>query len=245
MQQATPPDQLLSSGIFLDPDALVIGFARRFATYKRANLIFRDLERLKALIHDRYRPLQIVFAGKAHPADDPGKLLLQQIYNIARSPEFGGRIAFVEDYDMHVARYLIQGVDVWLNTPRKPMEASGTSGMKAALNGILNLSILDGWWAEAYNGRNGWAIGDDTHYDDLDQQDDADANSLYDTLENEIVPLYYTKRSADGLPGDWIERIKECIRTTSPQFSMTRMVKEYMNDLYAPALLASGAEEKP
>ena len=146
---------------------------------------------------------------------------------------------------MDMARHLVQGVDIWLNTPRRPREASGTSGMKAAMNGTLNFSILDGWWAEGYNGHNGWAIGDDTHYDDLDQQDDADANSLYDTLENEIVPLYYTKRSADGLPGDWIQRIKECIRTISPQFSMTRMVKEYTNELYLPALLSARDEDAP
>lgn len=235
MQQATPPDQLLSSGIFLDPDALVIGFARRFATYKRANLIFRDLERLKRLIHNRYRPVQIVFAGKAHPADDPGKLLLQQIYNITRSPEFGGRIAFVEDYDMHVSRYMIQGVDVWLNTPRKPMEASGTSGMKAALNGILNLSILDGWWAEAYNGRNGWAIDAGQEYDDANLQDDADADALYRVLEEQVVPLFY-KRDRDDIPRGWVTMMKEAIRTVGSHFSTRRMVQEYLEEYYIPAL---------
>jgi starch phosphorylase len=235
MQQATPPDQLLSSGIFLDPDALVIGFARRFATYKRANLIFRDLERLKVLIHDRYHPIQIVFAGKAHPADDPGKLLMQQIYNIARNPEFGGRIAFVEDYDMHVARYMVQGVDVWLNTPRKPMEASGTSGMKAALNGLLNLSVLDGWWAEAYNGRNGWAITAGQDYDDPNLQDDADADALYRVLEEQVVPLFY-KRDRDDIPRGWVTMMKEAIRTVGPHFSTRRMVQEYLEDYYIPAL---------
>jgi len=235
IHQATPPDQLLSSGIFLDPDALVIGFARRFATYKRANLIFRDMERLKTLIHDRYRPVQIVFAGKAHPADDPGKLLMQQIYNIARNPEFGGRVAFVEDYDMHVARYLIQGVDVWLNTPRKPMEASGTSGMKAALNGILNLSILDGWWAEAYNGRNGWAIDAGQDYDDPNLQDDADADALYSVLEEQVVPLFY-KRDRDDIPRGWVTMMKEAIRTVGSHFSTRRMVQEYLEAYYIPAL---------
>ncbi|HQE91241.1 MAG TPA: alpha-glucan family phosphorylase [Anaerolineae bacterium] len=235
MQQATPPDQLLCSGIFLDPDALVIGFARRFATYKRANLIFRDMERLKALVHDRYRPVQFIFAGKAHPADDPGKLLLQQIYNIARSPEFGGRIAFVEDYDMHVSRYLTQGVDVWLNTPRKPMEASGTSGMKAAFNGILNLSILDGWWAEAYNGRNGWAINPGQTYADPNLQDDADANALYKLLEEQVVPLFY-KRDRDDIPREWVTMMKEAIRTIGAHFSTRRMVQEYLNEYYIPAL---------
>jgi starch phosphorylase len=235
MQQATPPDQLLCSGIFLDPDALVIAFARRFATYKRASLIFRDIERLKALIHDRYRPVQFIFAGKAHPADDPGKLLLQQIYNIARSPEFGGRIAFVEDYDMHVSRYLTQGVDVWLNTPRKPMEASGTSGMKAAFNGILNLSILDGWWAEAYNGRNGWAIDPGQTYEDSNLQDDADANALYKILEEQVVPLFY-KRDRDDIPHGWVTMMKEAIRTIGPRFSTRRMVQEYLEEYYIPAL---------
>jgi starch phosphorylase len=236
--QATPPDQLLASGIFLDPDALVIGFARRFATYKRANLVFRDIERLKRLIHHRYRPVQFVFAGKAHPADDPGKRLLQEIYNWARSPEMGGRIAFVEDYDMHIARYLVQGVDVWLNTPRKPMEASGTSGMKAGFNGVLNLSILDGWWAEAYNGLNGWAIdpgrGDFTNEW---EQDEADAQALYTALEEEVVPLYY-QRDRDGVPRGWVQMMKESIRTVGPQYSTRRMVKEYTTQYYVPAIHA-------
>jgi glycogen phosphorylase len=233
--RAASPEQLLASGIFLDPDALVIGFARRFATYKRANLIFRDIERLKALIHHRYRPVQFIFAGKAHPADDPGKLLMQEIYNYARSPEFGGRIAFVEDYDMHLARYLVQGVDVWLNTPRRPMEASGTSGMKAAFNGGINLSILDGWWAEAYNGRNGWAIQPDEMYNDLYQQDNADANALYELLENEVVPLYYERDRGD-VPHGWVSMMKESIRTVGPQYSTRRMVKEYTEKYYVPAL---------
>jgi len=243
IQQSSTPDQLLASGLFLDPDALVIGFARRFATYKRANLIFSDLERLKALIHDRYRPVQFIFAGKAHPADDPGKLLLQQIYGIARSPEFGGRIAVVEDYDMHVARYLVQGVDVWLNTPRKPNEASGTSGMKAAFNGVLNLSILDGWWAEAYNGRNGWAIEADVAHEDAGWQDRADANALYHILEEQVVPLFY-QRGRDNVPRGWVAMMKEAIRTVGPQFSTRRMVKEYTDKYYVPALREALALEK-
>ncbi|HEX6384393.1 MAG TPA: alpha-glucan family phosphorylase, partial [Anaerolineae bacterium] len=156
------PTQALTSGTLLDPEALTIGFARRFATYKRATLIFRDLERLRRLLLDTHRPVQVIFAGKAHPADEPGKALIQHIYNLAKHNQLGGRVAFVEDYDMHMARYLTQGVDVWLNTPRRPREASGTSGMKAALNGIPNLSVLDGWWVEGYNGANGWAIGDET-----------------------------------------------------------------------------------
>jgi starch phosphorylase len=233
--RATPPEQLLASGIFLDPEALVIGFARRFATYKRAYLVFRDIERLKRLIHHRYRPVQFVFAGKAHPADDPGKRLLQEIYNWARSAEMGGRIAFVEDYDMHIARYLVQGVDVWLNTPRKPMEASGTSGMKAGFNGVLNLSILDGWWAEAYNGRNGWAIQSDQEYETEWEQDNADAETLYRTLEEEVVPLYY-QRDRDGIPRGWVQMMKESIRTVGPNFSTRRMVKEYTEEYYVPTL---------
>jgi starch phosphorylase len=233
--RATPPEQLLASGIFLDPNALVIGFARRFATYKRGNLIFQDIDRLKQLIHDPYHPVQFIFAGKAHPADDPGKLMLQQIYNYARDPEFGGRIAFVEDYDMHIARYLVQGVDVWLNTPRKPNEASGTSGMKAAFNGVINLSILDGWWAEAYNGRNGWAIDGGVETDNIYEQDQADASALYDVLEEEVVPLFY-QLDRDYIPRGWIEMMRESIRTVGPYFSTRRMVKEYTERYYVPAL---------
>jgi starch phosphorylase len=228
--------QIVASGVLLDPLKLTIGFARRFATYKRANLLFRYPERLIKLVTDERRPVQVVFAGKAHPADEPGKLLIQEVYRKVKDARYGGRLVFLDDYDMDMAHYLVQGVDVWLNTPRRPREASGTSGEKAAMNGTLNFSVLDGWWAEGYNGRNGWAISDNTEYTDLDAQDEADALSLYDTLENEIVPLYYNKRSADNLPGDWIERMKECIRTISPQFSMTRMVKEYMTELYYPAL---------
>ncbi len=243
VQQSSAPDQLLASGIFLDPEALVIGFARRFATYKRAGLIFRNIERLKTLIHDRYRPVQFIFAGKAHPADDPGKLLLQGIYNIARSHEFGGRIAFVEDYDMHVSRYLVQGVDVWLNTPRKPMEASGTSGMKAAFNGVLNFSILDGWWAEAYNGRNGWIIESEEQYEEEELQDQADSDAMYRLLEEQVVPLFY-QRDRDEVPRGWVAMMKEAIRTIGPQFSTRRMVKEYTDKYYVPALRETLAMEK-
>jgi len=233
--RATPPEQLLASGIFLDPGALVIGFARRVATYKRANLLFQDIDRLMRLIHNPYRPVQVIFAGKAHPADDPGKLLLQRVYNYARDPEFGGRIAFVEDYDMHIGRYLVQGVDVWLNTPRRPNEASGTSGMKAAFNGVLNLSILDGWWAEAYNGRNGWAIGSGIETEDLGAQDWVDAAALYTILEEQVVPLYY-QRDRDYIPRGWVAMMREAIRTVGPQFSTRRMIKEYTERYYVPAL---------
>ncbi|HVN53365.1 MAG TPA: alpha-glucan family phosphorylase [Anaerolineaceae bacterium] len=232
------PVQVVASGVLLDPYMLTIGFARRFATYKRANLILRNFDRLLNILNQPNRPVQIIFAGKAHPADEPGKLLIQEVYRAVKNARNGGRLVFLEDYDMNIARYLVQGVDVWLNTPRRPNEASGTSGQKAAINGVLNFSILDGWWREGYNGHNGWAIGDDTEYPDPNQQDDADAESLYDTLENEIVPLYYANRSADNLPGEWIARVKESIRTLSPQFSTKRMVKEYTTQEYAPALQA-------
>jgi glycogen phosphorylase len=230
------PTQVLTSGTMLDPEALTIGFARRFATYKRATLIFRDAERLRNIVLDTHRPVQFVFAGKAHPADDPGKALIQQIYNLAKHNQLGGRIAFVEDYDMHSARYFTQGVDVWLNTPRRPYEASGTSGMKAALNGLPNLSILDGWWVEGYNGANGWAING-VQLDDSNAQDDYDAESIYRLLEEEIVPLYY-ERDRDNIPRAWVEVMRESIRSNAPRFSMRRMVKEYTNKLYLEAMKA-------
>ncbi len=228
------PEQVLCAGTFLDPDALTIGFARRFATYKRATLLFTDMERLKRMLHDRYRPVQFIFSGKAHPADDGGKRLSQHSYNIARDPAIGGRIAFIEDYDLQVARYLVQGVDVWLNTPRRPREASGTSGMKASLNGIPNLSVLDGWWAEGYNGSNGWAIDTGKPQADPHTQDMVDAAKLYDLLETEVVPLFY-HRDADDVPRGWCQVMKEAIRTTAPIFSTRRMVKEYTERFYVPA----------
>jgi glycogen phosphorylase len=228
------PVQAIASGIMLDPYVLTIGFSRRFATYKRANLVFRDLDRLLELINRPNRPVQIVFAGKAHPADEPGKLLIQEVYRIVKKAENGGRLVFLEDYDMNLARYLVQGVDVWMNNPRRPNEASGTSGMKAALNGALNFSVLDGWWREAYNGANGWAIGPDA---DLDTQvdDETDAESLYDVLENQIIPLYYTERNADNVPVEWMVMMKESMRTITPMFSSRRMLKEYIERLYLPA----------
>jgi starch phosphorylase len=225
------PVQVLASGALLNPYALTIGFARRFATYKRADLVLSDYERLLNIINQPNMPVQIIFAGKAHPADKPGKLLIQKVYRMVKLADNGGRLVFLEDYDMNLARYLIQGVDVWLNTPRRPNEASGTSGQKAALNGVLNFSVLDGWWREGYNGKNGWAIGNDTNYDDPNYQDDLDRESLYDTLENEIIPLYYD-RSSGNLPTEWISRMKESIRTLAPEFSMRRMVKAYAQDLY-------------
>ncbi len=238
------PVQVVASGVLLDPFSLTIGFARRFATYKRANLMMRDYDRLLHIINNAKMPVQFVFSGKAHPADEPGKLIIQQVYRAIKDSKSGGRLVFIEDYDMNVARYMVQGVDVWLNTPRRPNEASGTSGMKAALNGVLNFSVLDGWWHEGYNGRNGWAIGDDTDYEDPNQQDEADAESLYDILENEIIPLYYQNRSADNLPGDWIGRVKESMRTLIPQFSMRRMLAEYMSQLYLPAIQSEEEQER-
>ena len=238
------PVKTIASGVLLDPYALTIGFARRFATYKRANLIFRDYDRLLKMVTNPRMPVQFIFAGKAHPADEPGKLMIQEVYRAVKDARFGGRLAFLEDYDMNIARYMVQGVDVWLNTPRRPREASGTSGMKAALNGVLNFSILDGWWREGFNGHNGWAIGEDeTRVEDQDAQDEADALSLYETLENEIIPMYYEQRSADNLPSEWVARMKESIRTLGGQFSMCRMVTEYMTRMYEPAL-QNGIDER-
>lgn len=236
LKSGVHPVQVIAGGALLDPYALTIGFARRFATYKRANLVLSDLDRLLNLLNEPNRPVQIIFAGKAHPADEPGKLLIQDVYRKVKQAENGGRLVFLEDYDMNLARYLVQGVDVWLNTPRRPNEASGTSGQKAALNGVLNFSILDGWWREGYNGRNGWPIGSDIDYDDPEVQDRMDAQSLYETLENEIIPLYYKRKTEDGLPVEWIDLMKESIRTLAPQFSMRRMVKEYCQELYIPAM---------
>ena len=244
------PVQTIASGVLLDPYALTIGFARRFATYKRANLILRDYDRLLSIVTNARMPVQFIFAGKAHPADEPGKQMIQQVYRAVKDARFGGRLVFLEDYDMNIARYLVQGVDVWLNTPRRPREASGTSGMKAALNGVLNFSVLDGWWREGYNGHNGWPIGEDVaEAADPQAQDEADALSLYETLENEIVPLYYEQRSADNLPAEWIARIKESIRTLGGQFSTRRMLRDYMSQMYEPALLngmdqRSGADQE-
>jgi starch phosphorylase len=235
------PVQIIAGGSLLDPYALTIGFARRFATYKRANLILRDMDRILNLLNQPNHPVQIIFAGKAHPADEPGKLLIQEVYRAVKNAQNGGRLVFLEDYDMNIARYLVQGVDIWLNTPRRPNEASGTSGEKAAINGVLNFSVLDGWWREGFNGHNGWAIGDDTEFDDNEAQDAADATSLYDTLEKEIIPMYYDQRSADNLPVEWVARMKESIRTMMPQFSTRRMVKEYMTDLYLPAMKSADA----
>ena len=226
------PSLIIAGGTLLDPSVLTIGFARRFATYKRADLIFCDLARVKKLLNNRWRPIQIIFAGKAHPADDPAKRILQGIFNAALDPDLGGRIAFVEDYGEQLAQYMVHGVDVWLNNPLPPLEASGTSGMKAALNGVPNLSIMDGWWVEGFNGKNGWAFGEGAADSDRDKQD---AEAIYQILEKEIIPLYY-KVSDDGIPHEWVKVMKESVKSNAPKFSARRMVKEYVEKYYAIAL---------
>jgi starch phosphorylase len=225
--------RVLAGGTLFDRQTLTIGFARRFAEYKRSGLIFHDPQRLARILKHPSRPVQLVFAGKAHPADDGGKHNLQRVYRHAIDPAFGGRVAFVADYDVHVARFLVRGCDVWLNTPRKPLEASGTSGMKASINGGLNLSIGDGWWAEGYTGSNGWLI-DSRCTGDGDAMDAADADVLYRLLEEEVVPAFY-ERDAQDVPLRWIRLVKEAIRTVMPRFCARRMGKEYAERMYAPA----------
>jgi starch phosphorylase len=216
----------------LDPDAFTIGFARRFATYKRATLLFRDVARLKKILTDRERPVQIVIAGKAHPKDQPGKMLIREIVQLARDPELLRHIVFLEDYGIQVARELVQGVDLWLNNPRRGEEACGTSGMKAGINGVLNFSILDGWFDEAFEISGGWAIGERESYSE--DQDEIHSRAIYSTLENEIIPLYYD-RNDEGIPAEWIRRMRQSLMNLSPQFNSQRMVCEYMSQLYAPA----------
>jgi starch phosphorylase len=228
-------DDLQIADQVLDPEALTIGFARRFATYKRGALLMRNPDRLRALLEDTKRPIQFIFAGKAHPADNEGKALIREIVNFARqNPQVRRRMVFIENYDMNVARYLVQGVDVWLNTPKRGMEASGTSGMKAAVNGVPNCSILDGWWVEGYAPDLGWAIGRGESYTDPNTMDELESQSLYDLLEKRIVPEFYN-RGVDNLPHDWIARMKACIGKLAPVFSTNRMVKQYAEDLYVPA----------
>lgn len=233
-RRGAPPSEIARSEEVLDPETLTIGFARRFATYKRGTLIFRNLERMTALVNDKDRPVQFVFAGKAHPRDHGGKELIAEIIHVSRRPELRRRMVFIEDYDVNVARYLVQGVDVWLNNPRRPLEASGTSGMKVCINGGINLSILDGWWCEGYTGDNGWAIGAGEEYTDLAYQDDIESRAIYDLLEQEIVPLYYN-RSSDGLPRGWLKLMKRAMATVCPIFNTNRMVQEYMEKCYAPS----------
>ena len=231
--------RVVAAGTLLDPSALTIGFARRFTGYKRPELILRDPDRLARILNAPRRPVQLVFAGKSHPADDQGKRHLQRVYQRAIDPAFGGRIAFVDDYDLHVAHYLVQGCDVWLNNPRKPMEASGTSGMKASVNGVPHLSIGDGWWAEGFTGTNGWLIDGGPAGDDADA-DARDAEALYKLLEEEIVPTFYD-RDDRGLPRRWIAIVKEAVRTVTPRFCARRMLKEYAERMYVPALKGNGS----
>jgi len=222
---------VVGAGTLISPDALVIGFARRFATYKRAALLFKDFDRLHDLLVNPWRPVQLIFAGKAHPEDTPGKEVLQQVYAFTRDPRLQGRVAFIEDYEIHLAHRLVQGVDLWLNLPRVPLEACGTSGMKAGLNAVPQLSTLDGWWAEGYMGQNGWAIPLPQPDENADQ---SDAEHLFDLLEQDVVPLYY-KRDARGLPVEWLQRMKHALRISGERFTARRMVQDYANHYYAPA----------
>jgi starch phosphorylase len=231
--------QRLSQGDFiafdqlLNPDALTIGFARRFATYKRAPLIFQQFENIVRLTRDKGRPVQFVFAGKAHPKDDDGKRYIQHIIHLSKYSDLQGHLVFLENYDVHVARQMVSGCDVWLNTPRRPLEASGTSGMKAGCHGCLNMSILDGWWREGYDGTNGFAIGDDAHPESVEEQDRIDSANLYKVLTSEVIPLFY-QRDAHGIPRAWIHRIRRAMVTLVPKYTTARMVREYVEKYYIP-----------
>ncbi len=233
-RQGATPEQIAQADDVLDPEALTIGFGRRFTTYKRGTLAMRDPDRLAELLGRPGRPVQIIYSGKAHPADEPAKRLIREIVQLSQDPRFRNHLVFIEDYDITVARHLVQGCDVWLNTPRRPLEASGTSGMKAAANGGLNLSVLDGWWAEAYQPEIGWAIGRGEPGEDPERADEVEAHALYDLLEREVAPLYYD-RARDGLPRRWIERMKTCIQTVCPIYNANRMVTEYVERFYLPA----------
>ena len=233
IQRKAPPAEQRHLAEILDPDVLTIGFARRFATYKRATLLFRDVDRLRRILTNTDRPVQILIAGKAHPKDHPGKMLIREIVQLSRDSQLSGHIVFIEDYGLRVGRELVQGVDLWLNTPRRGEEACGTSGMKAGINGILNLSILDGWFDEAYEISGGWAIGDREPYSE--DQDEVHARAIYSILENEIVPMYYKARDEEGVPNDWVRRMKQSLMHLSPQFNAQRMVTEYVSQLYDPA----------
>jgi starch phosphorylase len=217
----------------LNPDALTIGFARRFATYKRAPLVFQQFAQIVELVEDRHRPVQFVFAGKAHPRDDDGKRFIQHIIHLSKYSDLKGHLVFIENYDTHVARQMVSGCDVWLNTPRRPLEASGTSGMKCGCHGCLNLSILDGWWREGYDGTNGFAIGDDSHPDSVDEQDRRDSEHLFQVLTEEVVPSFFN-RDAAGIPREWIQRVRRAMATLVPKYGTWRMVQEYVQKYYAP-----------
>ena len=232
--------QLVGAGLLLDPDALTIGFARRFATYKRANLIFRDVERLRSLLVNSSRPVQIIFAGKAHPEDTPGKQVLQSVHQFTRDPHFEGRVAFLEDYDMHIGHLLVQGVDLWLNLPKVPLEASGTSGMKAALNGVPQLSTIDGWWEEGFDGTNGWAIPAASSEEAADAET---AEQLYSLLENEVIPRFYDR--PNGIPHEWVKMMKNAMRVAGGKFTARRMLEEYVDDYYVPSMIGSTTPDDP
>jgi starch phosphorylase len=239
VEDNVPWRQVMAMGALLDPEALTIAFVRRFTEYKRPQLVFRDIDRLKRIVNNEFHPVHIVFAGKSHPADSSSKQLLHKVYALAEDRAFQGRIVFVEDYDMHMARYLVQGVDVWLNTPRRLQEACGTSGMKASLNGVLHLSVRDGWWHEGYQGTNGWAINGDLNALEPDQEDEADAEALYRLLQEDIVPLYYA-RDRGGVPHGWIRMAKEAMRSVVPIYNTRRMLKEYTEKAYRTAAKAGG-----
>ena len=229
-QRATQGD-FIRFDHFLNPDALTIGFARRFATYKRAPLIFQQFDNIVKLVHDKQRPVQFVFAGKAHPRDDDGKRFIQQIIHLSKNSELAGNVVFLENYDIHVARQMVAGCDIWLNNPRRPLEASGTSGMKASCHGCMGMSILDGWWREGYDGKNGFGIGPDSHPADVAEQDRVDSANLYQVLTEQVVPLFYN-RDVNGIPREWIKRMRHAMATLVPQFTTDRMVKEYTNKYY-------------
>jgi starch phosphorylase len=237
----TEASQVVSAGTLLNPEKLTIGFARRFATYKRADLLFRDTERVRRLLTDYWRPVQIIFAGKAHPADDGGKRVLQQVHEFARDPKFEGRIAFLEDYDMHMAHRLVESVDLWLNLPRVPMEACGTSGIKAALNAVPQLGTADGWWAEGFTGKNGWMIPEAPADEDADEWD---STHLYDLLESEVVPLYY-ERDKRGIPVGWLERMKNALAVAGRHFTARFMVQQYTRKYYLPVMRGETLADKP
>ncbi len=229
-QRVTPGDYIRFDHL-LNPDALTIGFARRFATYKRAPLIFQQFENIVKLVKDKQRPVQFIYAGKAHPRDDDGKRFIQQIIHLSKFSELSGHLVFLENYDVHVARQMVSGCDIWLNNPRRPLEASGTSGMKASCHGCMGMSIMDGWWREGYDGTNGFAIGPDSHPANVEEQDRVDSANLYQTLTEQVVPMFYN-RDTHGLPREWIKRIRHAMATLVPQFTTDRMVKEYTNKFY-------------
>ncbi len=238
-----PPSKLREVSSFFSDEALTIGFARRFATYKRAGLLFSDLHRLRGIVRSTERPVCILLAGKAHPADRPAQELIQHLFMLSQEADLEGRVAFIENYNMRVGRMLVQGVDVWLNTPRRPLEASGTSGQKAAVNGVLNCSILDGWWPEGFDGENGWSIGTVETAAEEWQQDQHDANSLYSILEEQILPTFY-ERDQQGLPVRWIEMMKRSIASIGARFSASRMVREYTDRAYMPLARAKVSPER-